>query len=313
MLCAVSFLIAASLPALATPPAGRPLPAKAPAARQVRVPVMIEPPGEVTAADFNARVDGKDVKVTRVLSPQDDLLLLTVLDLSGEMSTVDTAREALAAGVSGLPRNIYVAVLRASDGARVVLDPSNDRRAAIDAIRAVPLASKAAMLETVETTAQIAAAIAAKSRVRVALLYITDSSIYNYREDFTNPVINSSDHRDLSRRFPEGLVRERLSRIEQSLASRPVPLFFVHLRSLNDRLNEAYQSGLLQLASATGGSGVVCRSKSEIKESILAMLGTVRSQYCLWVQLPDKPPRDFNLLIESDGRVLSYRSRYVLR
>ena len=41
-----------------------------------------------------------------------------------------------------------------------------------------------------------------KSPVRVSVLYITDGSIYSYREDYTNPVINESDPHDLSRRFP---------------------------------------------------------------------------------------------------------------
>ena len=51
-----------------------------------------------------------------------------------------------------------------------------------------------------------------KTYVRSAVLYITDSNIYNYREDYTNPVINYSDRGDLSRRFPEGLVREQVLR-----------------------------------------------------------------------------------------------------
>ena len=40
-----------------------------------------------------------------------------------------------------------------------------------------------------------------KSPVRVSVLYITDRNIYNYREDYTNPVINGSDPHDLSRVF----------------------------------------------------------------------------------------------------------------
>ena len=82
---------------------------------------------------------------------------------------------------------------------------------------------------------------------------MTDSEVRNYREDFTNPVINSSDSRDLSRRFPEGLIRERISRVTTSLSRFQTPISIVHLRYSRDRLDEAYQNGLLQMAQLTGG------------------------------------------------------------
>ena len=46
---------------------------------------------------------------------------------------------------------------------------------------------------------------------------VTDSDVNNYREDFTNPTINWSDSGDISRRFRDGLVRERVSKLDAAL------------------------------------------------------------------------------------------------
>ncbi len=102
--------------------------------------------------------------------------------------------------------------------------------------------------------------------MRVAVLYITDSDIYNYREDYTNPVVNRSDSSDLSRRFPEGLIREEISRLSDNLATAKAPVFIVHLELNRQRLNDAYQNGLLQLAETTGGVGTLCRTRQEIPD-----------------------------------------------
>jgi len=75
----------------------------------------------------------------------------------------------------------------------VLADPGTDRAAAVSAVRDLPVSGKAALLDCVETVTQLADSILAKTAVRVAVFYLTDSDPENYREDFTNPVINSSD------------------------------------------------------------------------------------------------------------------------
>jgi hypothetical protein len=177
----------------------------------------------------------------------------------------------------------------------------------------MPVAGRAGLLESVETAAMLSDSISNKTGVRVAVLYLTDSDVRNYREDFTNPVINSSDSRDLSRRFPEGLVREKISKIKQSLLGYQSPVFVVHLRYASERLNEAYQSGLLDLATVTGGAAIFCRSSAEIPQSIARMLADIASQYQVTVQLPAKVPRMLNLTMSSEERSLLYRSLFVMR
>ena len=139
------------------------------------------------------------------------------------------------------------------------IDECSEQLAAL--VKGVDETGKAGLLTTVESAAAIGDSLLARTNVRVAVLYVTDSNIYNYREDFTNPVINSSDSRDLSRRFPDQLIREKIQKLSDSLAASETPLFFVHLNYFSDRINEAYQRGLLQLAEETGGIGAFCRSR----------------------------------------------------
>ena len=93
------------------------------------------------------------------------------------------------------------------------------------------MSGKAGLLTTVDVIGRIADSMLKKSPVRVAILYITDGDVRNYREDFTNPVINSSDFNDMSRRFPETLVQEkiarRVSRSSLTLSSRAESRAFV--------------------------------------------------------------------------------------
>jgi len=127
-----------------------------------------------------------------------------------------------------------------------------------------------------------------KSPVRVSVLYITDSNIYNYREDYTNPVINGSDPHDLSRVFPDALIQDKISKLVEEDDSLEAPLFVVHLNYRGDTLNESYQNGLLTLADATGGKGQVCRSVGEIPDAIAAAFTRISNAWRLTLGIPPK-------------------------
>lgn len=281
--------------------------------RVLRVPVLAN--GEpVTAQQLKATVASNGpAKVVRVRSGSDDLLLIIVMDTVGDLARIDPARGALTEAVKRLPRKTWVSLMRAQDGLQVVKDPSPDREKFAKALHEIPLTGKAGLLDTVEQAVALGDSIAAKSPVRVAVLYITDSDVRNYREDFTNPVINSSDSRDLSRRFPEGLVRERISKITDKLGGTQTPVFLVHLAYSSERLNEAYQSGLLQIATTTGGTAEFCRSLGDVAGAVSRAVATVQGHQQVHVQVPDKRGSALTVLLEAEGRSLTYRSRFLLR
>ena len=284
--------------------------------RQIRVPVWMEDgdSGTLAATDFDARVDGLAARVVAVQGPADDLIVLTVLDLTGDLAYAGPAKDALANALRQLPAHAWAGLLRAQDGLRVLVDPTPDRESVIRAAAEVPVSGMAGFLNTVETVETIADAMLAKSSVRVAVLYLTDSDVRNYREDLINPVINSSDPHDLSRRFPEVLVQERISKLAASLAADQAPLFIVHLHYRTDRLNEAYQNGLKQLAEVTGGTAAFCRSEAEIPDVVRRSLETIASYYSVTLALPQRAPHSLEVRLErTDGPSPRYRSRFVLK
>ena len=265
---------------------------------------------EALKSSLAATVEGKPAKVVRVKGPGSELLLFVVLDLVGDLAFADPARQALIAEIRNLPAHAWAAVLRAQDGLRVAADPGPDPAAAIEAIETTQIAGRAGLLETVEPAVRLADALIARNPVRVAILYVTDSNIYNYREDYTNPVINPSDSRDLSRRFPEGLIREKTTALANTLAAYDAPVFIVHLAFLRDRLNEAYQNGLQLMAEATGGALSLCRTPNDVPAVIGAAFARILSHWAVDVEAPESAPRNFTVQLGASNVTLQHRTRF---
>jgi hypothetical protein len=276
----------------------------------LRVPVWPADGNVIEAAALSAKVENRPARVVRARGPGTDLLVLLVLDLTGDLTLVDSARQTLQARLDALPANVWVGLFRSQDGLHVLADPSPGRAAVKEAIESLQIAGRAGLLETIEPAARLGDSLIEKSPVRLALLYVTDSNIHNYREDYTNPVINYSDQRDLSRRFPEALVREKTSRLAETLASLRPPLFVVHLAFLRDRLNEAYQTGLQQMAEITGGQARFCRALTDIPGEIEQCFERVVSHWAVDFEPPDRLPKTFSVQLSAGDRELSYRTRF---
>lgn len=266
-------------------------------------------PGELKSS-ISAVVEGSPAKAARIKGPESDLLLFVVLDLVGDLAFVDPARQSLISEIRGLPAHVWPAILRAQDGLRVAADPAPDPADAIAAIENTQIGGRAGLLETVEPAVRLADSLITRNPVRVAILYVTDSSIYNYREDYTNPVINPSDSRDLSRRFPEGLIREKSTTLANSLAAFDVPVFIVHLAFLRDRLNEAYQNGLQLMAETTGGSLSMCRTPNDVPGVIAAALTRIREHWAIDLEVPDTVPRNFTVQLSAPNVTFQHRTRF---
>jgi hypothetical protein len=254
----------------------------------VSIPAWIETNNCALAPKFEAELNGKPVTVAAQLGPSSDQVILLVLDLTGDLALIEAAKQALVAEISKLPHNAWVGLLRTQGGLHVLADPGTDRRPLLDAIRSLSNSNEPELFETVPSALSLADGILRKSPVRVSVLYITDGSIYSYRRDYSNPVINASDPHDLSRRFPEALITEKISNLVADSASLQAPLFVVHLNYRRDRLNEAYQNGLETLADATGGKCDICRSVAEIPEAISAEMARISSGWRLTLAVPAK-------------------------
>lgn len=279
--------------------------------------MWVDPPLKTLGAkSLRVTLNGKPAPVLRVLGPSSDLVILLVLDVTGDISLIDAAKQALATQIDALPPNAWVGLLRAQDGLTVIADPTPDRKKIRDAIQAVPGTGKAGLLNTAVPVAGLADGILQRAGVRVAVLYITDSDISNYRQDFTNPVINSSDPNDLSRRFPETLIVEKISSLQMQIASDEAPLFIVHLRYRSSRMNQAYQNGLRTLSEFTAGYSWFCRSDAEIPDAIQKMFAYVRSSWFLYLRVPKHMQDGLQVRLRLPNHKQSkvaYRARLLLK
>ena len=219
---------------------------------------------DLPAENFRAWLDNEEVEVRSVLTPRDNLILLVLLDLAGHLNRVDVARRALIEAIDDLGPRPYVALLQARDGLQVLADPTRDHEKLEEVISNLQVSRFPSLLESVERASTIADRMLRESEVRVAVLSITDGSIRQYRGDYSNPVINPSDRTDLSRRFRDRVIRERITTIVNSLHQSWAPMFFLHLERRANRLDIAYQDGLRQFAQTTGGEALFCSSVSEI-------------------------------------------------
>ncbi len=303
----IAFAAALAIATLA--PAAPPPPPSPKADRAVlRVPYWME---GAAAPVVSAKLNGETVKVARLLGPADDLIILLVLDLAGDLSRVDPARDALHSELNRLPANAMVSLLRAQDGLRVLLDPTGDRAALQGKIQELTISGRAGLLDTVETALTVGDAMLAKAKVRVAVLYISDSLATNYREDFANPVVNSSDSGDMSRRFPEALIKVRLQQVLARLGHTQTPLFIVQLNYENDRLNEAYQTGLIELANSTGGSAEFARTLAEIPVSVSHVIQRALSHSSAELEFKRAKARQWEIQLVAEGAEVRHRTRYL--
>lgn len=254
----------------------------------ISVPVRIDKSSCSGAPSFKSTLNGKPAKVRARLGPGSDQIILIVFDLTGSLSRIEAAKQAVMTDISNLPKNAWVGLLRSQDGLHVLTDPSPNRQKVIRAIRSLSTNGTPGLLETVRMALSLANAMVRKSPVRVSVLYITDGSIYSYREDYTDPVINPSDPHDLSRRFRDVLINEKMSKLERHISSLEAPLFVVHLHYRQDRLNEAYQNGLESLAKSTGGEAAMCHSLAEIPHVISTMFARITTTWRLNVVVPPK-------------------------
>lgn len=269
-----------------------------------------DPP--IDAAQIRAAVEGKTAKVLAVHDSASPLLLNVVLDLTGDMSLIGPARDALKTELAALSSNVWVSLLRAQDGLRVLTDPGPDRSAINAQLDALETTGRAGLLEAVHPAAELAGRVLRHSPIRTALLFLTDSNIYNYREDYTNPVVNPSDSRDLSRRFPDALIREKTAKLAAALNATDVPVFVHHLAWLRDRLNEAYQTGLQQIAEATGGSASFSRSPGDIAGDLSQIIAKIANHWAVDLELPAGTKRTYSIQLSVEGREIQYRTKYTL-
>jgi hypothetical protein len=277
---------------------------ESPAKSTLKIPVWVEQDkgifwNEGKRQSFKVFLDDKEVAIKSFQHPKSSSIILVVFDTVANLARVDEARNALQYILKDLNEQYWIGLLSAQNGLSVLQEPTADRQALNKKIHSIQVTGKAGLLDTLEPISQMATAILQKAAVRLSVLYVTDSSISHYRADYLNPVINSSDAGDLSRRFSDRAVQERISRLSKSLSSYTVPLFILHLEQRSDTLNLAYQSGLDRLAANSGGKAIFCRTSDEIRPSLLGLINQIRAGYIVTVEPPQTKRTSFKVRVEA--------------
>jgi phage tail tape-measure protein len=85
-----------------------------------------------------------------------------------------------------------------------------------------------------------------------------------------------------------------------------------HLAWLRDRLNEAYQSGLQQIAEATGGLASFSRAPGDIAGDVSQILRKMASHWAVDLELSAGTRRTYSVQLAVEGREIQYRTKYTL-
>ena len=279
----------------------------------LKIPVWVEENTETFWLDGNRQafkifVEEKETPLKSFQTPRSSTILLIVFDTVADLARVDQARLALNEAIKTIGQNYWIGLLKAQNGLSELQEPTADRKVLADKIQAIQVNGKAGLLDTLEPVSKLAAGMMQKANVRVAVLYVTDSGIGNYRADYLNPVVNSSDAGDLSRRFSDRAVQEQMSRQVDALSQFTVPIFILHLNYRTDSMNLAYQSGLERIAAASGGLTLFSRTSDDTDSLLKTLLKRIQSSYFLGVETPspDKKRRTIKLRVEAkkaDGQL----------
>lgn len=251
---------------------GKAKPAK-PKTVQFKLPIWLGGPSEgteasLTVSDLRITVGKLPVTVSALKGPESAALLFVALDAVGDIANINEARKTIVDELKALAPQFWVGVISAQEQMQVLQEPTADRSLLQQKIEELTQIGKAGLLESIQPIADLATGVLLKSEVRVAVIFVTDSDIGNYRADYLNPPVNASDSRDLSRRFAGRALQEKISRMAGLMAPTQVPVFIVHIDPGLDPLNRSYHNGLKQLAEGTGGQCFLSRTSGDIPLNI---------------------------------------------
>jgi hypothetical protein len=229
--------------------------------------------------------DGKaPLPLVSLQRPEAPTLLFIAFDTVGEVSAITEMHTALKAELKKLGPQYRVGLLSAHEIFKVIQDPTADFSMLEQKIDTLTQNGKAGLLDNIQTVSEFSSQILHKTQVRVAVLFITDSDIGNYRTNYLNPTVNYSDNRDLSRRFPGRALQEKISRMTLTLARTQIPIFILHIDPGQDPLNKIYQDGLKQIAETLGGQLFLSKTVNDVPLMVQSAFAWIRSFYLLGFQ-----------------------------
>lgn len=249
----------------------------------------------IGSGDLSIFAGPEPLQITRQEHPGTPTFLFLAFDLVEDQAPINAAKQALAEEVRKLGPEYWVGLIEVQDTLSVIQDPTKDERLLLKKIRQSRQFGKAGLLESVQALADFSSSLMRKSSVRVAVILVTDSDVANYRTEYSNPTINRSDRRDLSRRFQGRALQEEISRLSAAMVRFPVPLLVVHVAPGRDSLNRTYQNGLVQVTGAAGGRLFLSKSTGDIPRTLQEAFEWADSFYAVEFEVPPRPSGLFEI------------------
>ena len=280
VLPAAILILASSRPVVC----GKVKPAIKPSTVQFKLPIWSGGPGEgaeasLSASDLKITVGKSPVTVSALKGPESPALLFVAWDTVGDIANINEARKTVVEEIKALGSQFWAGLISAQEQMQVLQEPTADRTLLQEKIEELTQIGKAGLLESIQPIADLATGVLLNSGVRVAVIFITDSDIGNYRADYLNPPVNASDSRDLSRRFAGRALQEKISHMAALMARTQVPVFIVHIDPGLDPLNRSYHNGLKQLAEGSGGRCLLSKTSGDIPLTIHEAFQWAKSFY----------------------------------
>lgn len=245
--------------------------------------------------DLSVFAGPEPLQITRQERPGTPTFLFLAFDLVEDQAPINAAKQALADEVRKLGPEYWVGLIEVQETLSVIQDPTRDKRLLLKKVQQSRQFGKAGLLESVQALADFSSSLMRRSSVRVAVILVTDSDVSNYRTEYSNPPINRSDRRDLSRRFEGRALQEEISRLSTAMVRFPVPLLVVHVAPGRDSLNRTYQDGLVQVAGAAGGRLFLSKSTGDIPRTLQEAFEWADSFYAVEFEVPLRPSGLFEI------------------
>lgn len=245
--------------------------------------------------DLSIFAGPEPLQITRQEQPGTPTFLFLAFDLVEDQAPINAAKQALAQEVRKLGTEYWVGLIEVQETLSVIQDPTRDKPLLLKKIQQSRQFGKAGLLESIQALADFSSSLMRRSSVRVAVILVTDSDVANYRTEYSNPTINRSDRRDLSRRFQGRALQEEISRLSTALVRFPVPLLVVHVAPGRDSLNRTYQDGLVQVTGAAGGRLFLSKSTGDIPRTLQEAFEWADSFYAVEFEVPPRPSGLFEI------------------
>jgi hypothetical protein len=152
------------------------------------LPIWLGGPSEgveasLSASDLKVTVGKSPVTVSALKGPESPALLFVAFDTVGDIANINQARKTVVEEVNALSSQFWAGLISAQEQMQVLQEPTADRSLLQQKIEEPSADGQSGLLESIQPM-RISPQVSLMKWVRVAVIFVTDSDIGNYRADY---------------------------------------------------------------------------------------------------------------------------------